>query len=116
MVLIVIIIGGLAVQELHLAHEVGVHLACEQFGGIKPIGLSIHHFGQAWNELVAPVNGDVDFRGHRLVALGLDEQYAIGALGPIKGCSVLQYLYTLDVVHVEVGQQVVEVAVMKQFA
>ena len=116
MVLVVIIIGGVAVEVLHLAEQDGVGLACQQLGGVEPVGIGIHHLGLAWYELVASVDGDVDLRGHRLVALGLDEHYAVGTLGSVECGTVLEHLHALDVVDVEVGQDIVEVAVVQHLA
>ena len=116
MILVVIVIVGLAVEILHLTHEVGIHLTIEQLGGVEAVGVGIHHFGQPRHQVVASVNGDVNLGGHGLVALGLDDEHAIGALGAIECSTILQHLNTLDVVDIDVGQQVVEVAVVQHGA
>ena len=116
MILVVIVVVGLAVEELHLAHHDGRHLACEQLGGVEAVALGIEHLGQARHLFEAAIDGDVDLGGHALVALGLDEEHAIGTFGTVEGGSVFQDRHALNVVHVQVGQQVVVVAVVKHLA
>ena len=114
MVLVIIIVRGIAVDEAELA-DVG-RLVGQQLGGIEAVVLAAQHLGRAGHELVAAVDGDVDLGGHRLVALGVDEQHAGGTLGTVEGGTVLEHGDALDVVDVQVGQQVVVVAVVKHGA
>ena len=116
MILVVIVIIGVAVEIFHLAEQRGIGLGSEKVGGIKAVVVGSHHLGQARNEFVARVNSHVDLRSHALVALGLDEQHAIGSLGTIEGGTVLQYSDCLNVVDVQIGKEVVEIAVVKHGA
>ena len=116
MILIIIIVIGLTVQVLHLSQRIGVHLTRKQLGGIETIVIGLHHFRQTGNEFIAAINGHIDLSGHRLVALGLDDQYATGTLGSIEGSTVFQHLDTLNVVDVKVSQDVVGVTVVQHLA
>ena len=114
MILIVIEIGGVVVQELHLTE--GERLVGQQFGGVETVVLSTHHLRQTGDEFVTAVDGDINLGGHALVALGLDEDDAVGTFGTIDGGTVLQHLDTLDVVDIQVGQHVVEVTIVESSA
>ena len=88
----------------------------QQLGGVETVFLGAEHLRQTGRQLVAAVDVDINLRGHRLVTLGLDDDHAIGTLGAIEGGTVLQHLYTLDIVDIEVGQQVVIITVVEHRA
>ena len=111
MILIVIEVGRVAVQILELIDIFG--LASQELRGVKTVVVRTHHLWQTRYQVKASVDGHVNLRGHTLVALCLDDEYAIGTLGTIEGSTILQHLNTLDIVHVQVGQHVVEVAVVQ---
>ena len=116
MILVVIVVVGVAVQVLHLSELRGIGLVGQQVGGVEAVVVGVHHLRQTRDELVARVERDVDLCGHALVALGLDEEHAVGTLRTIESSTVLQHGDGLDVVDVQVCQQVVEVAVVEHGA
>ena len=115
-ILVIIEIGRLGVQVLHLAELVGIHPAHQQLGAVESVVIGSHHLRQGGHQFVAAIDGHVDLGGHRLVALGLDNQHAVGTLGTVEGRSVLQHLHALDVVHAQVGQHIVVVAIVQHIA
>ena len=114
MIGVVIIVGGIAVDKLQVLHVGGE--TREHLGGVEPVVLGTHHLGPAGHQLVLAVDGHVNLGGHAAVALGLDEQHTGSGLGTIDGGSVLQHGDALNVVHIQVGQDIVVISLMQHLA
>ena len=113
MILVIIEIGGLVVQELHLANHVGIHGSVQQLCGIETIRVCIHHLRQTGHQLIASVDGHINLCGHRLVTLGLDGDDTISTLGTIEGGTVLEYRDCLDVVDIDISQEVIIITIVE---
>ena len=114
MIGIIIIIGGIAVDEFQVLHVAGK--SREHLGSIEAIVLGTHHLGLAGHQLELAVDGHVNLGGHAAVALGLDEHHTGSGLGAIDGGSVLQYGDALNIVHIQVGQDIVVISLMQHLA
>ena len=114
MVAIIIIVLGVAVQELQV-----IHIVCEsrqQLCCIEAVVLCVHHLGQTGLKHILGIDIHVNLGGHALVTLGLDDQYATGSFRTIDGRSVLKDGYAFNIVHVQIGQNIVVIALMQHFA
>ena len=113
-VLAVVIVVGILVQELEVAHR-GVG-GLQHFRGIAAILLGAHHIDELGLERHAGRDAGGDAGGHGLVAARVDEDDAVGALGTIEGRAVAQHGDALDVGRRDVGQHVVVEAAVQHLA
>ncbi len=107
----IVIIGRVAVEEgecAHIGHLVGQHLC-----GIESVFLIVEHLGQTRHQLETTANIHIDAGSHTLITLGIDENHAVGTFGTIDGTTVLEYGDILDILHIDVGEDVVVVSAVQ---
>ena len=114
MVLLIIVIGGILVEELELG-VLGARTA-QELRSIVAILVGIHHV------IILGQQGDTgrdtggDTGSHRLVAAGLDENHTIGTLGTIKSGTVTHHGHLLDICGIDVAEDVIEESVVQHLA
>ena len=82
----------------------------ELFNGIVTILGRIHHRGIIGNEGPPHPKFGIDSRGHRMTALGIDQNDAIGTTGTIEGSGILQYRHLVDILGRDGRQHIEDVA------
>ena len=91
-----------------------VGIGAEHLRGIQAVLVGIHHLGQARLERHAHTHVGIDAGGHRVAALGLDENDAVAAFGSVECGGILQHGDLLYVLGVDVEQEVVIVAIVQR--
>ena len=82
--------------------------------GIHAVVACIKHRNTLEGTLDARPGIDGNLRRHVVTTLRVDQDHSIGCLGTIDGCSILEYLYALNVVWWYEGKWIAEVTGMER--
>ncbi len=106
---------GVVVEEVD-GLRAGVALAVgdgtDEFREVIAVLVGVHHLHLFGSSLETGVGTEVDARSHALAAAGLDNQHAVGTLGTVEGCTVLDHLHAFDVVGVDDVEHIVDEALV----
>ena len=101
-------VGGRADTVLHLGH------GAELLHSVVTILCGIHHRGVLRREGPAHTQLGIDARSHRVTALGVDEDNAVGTAGTIEGGGILQHRHLVDVLGRDGAEHIKDVAQMQR--
>ena len=114
MILVIVVIVRVGVQELHTPN-----IRCQtrkQLRGVGAIVRCPHHLRGARLQLELTAKGYVDLRSHTPATLCSNEDNTVSTLGTIDSSTVAQHLHPVNIIHVHVGEYVIEIAVMNHRA
>ena len=86
----------------------------ESLDGIVTILRRIHHRGIIGNEGPPHPEFGIDTRCHRMSALGVDQDDAIGTTGTVEGGGILQHCHLVDILRRDGRQHIEDVALMQR--